>query len=354
MSAARARGRSSRAPRRAPRTLVPAERAAPPERVRREAWSRDRPTLPAGDPFAPGLRAHRAELRRSLRLFEELRAGRRAFQDEVRACGCAGRARVLPSGAVVDCGRRARDREGVRRRHARRALRGARGLHAKLSGSPTTSATTRCASASRSVPRTCSTGARRRAALPGPTATPRRCSPSVRVVAGNADLPPRDRAPASAAARASRSASSTATRPAAARVFHHDCVSRTSTASSFTASSRARRPGWRCRGASSRDLAEHAAGRGARGALCAGCLRDGRAARPRSRGRRADRAPPERDPGVHPPARRARGAVPPAAPATRSCSRNHAWDDTCWHSVFALGERRSLAHSYGIFAVRRS
>lgn len=32
---------------------------------------------------------------------------------------------------------------------------------------------------------------------------------------------------------------------------------------------------------------------------------------------------------------------------------NHAWNDTCWHSVFALGERPSLAHSYGVFAARR-
>jgi hypothetical protein len=29
-------------------------------------------------------------------------------------------------------------------------------------------------------------------------------------------------------------------------------------------------------------------------------------------------------------------------------------DDTCWHSVFALGARPSLAHSYGIFARRRT
>jgi hypothetical protein len=33
---------------------------------------------------------------------------------------------------------------------------------------------------------------------------------------------------------------------------------------------------------------------------------------------------------------------------------NHGWDDTCWHSVFALGKRASLAHSYGIFAARRA
>ena len=32
---------------------------------------------------------------------------------------------------------------------------------------------------------------------------------------------------------------------------------------------------------------------------------------------------------------------------------NHGPDDTCWHSVFALGARPSLAHSYGIFARRR-
>lgn len=32
---------------------------------------------------------------------------------------------------------------------------------------------------------------------------------------------------------------------------------------------------------------------------------------------------------------------------------NHAWNDTCWHTVFALGKRASLAHSYGIFARRR-
>lgn len=33
---------------------------------------------------------------------------------------------------------------------------------------------------------------------------------------------------------------------------------------------------------------------------------------------------------------------------------NHGWDDTCWHSVFALGARASLAHSYGLFAARRA
>jgi hypothetical protein len=32
---------------------------------------------------------------------------------------------------------------------------------------------------------------------------------------------------------------------------------------------------------------------------------------------------------------------------------NHGWDDTCWHSVFALGRKPSLAHSYGLFAARR-
>lgn len=31
----------------------------------------------------------------------------------------------------------------------------------------------------------------------------------------------------------------------------------------------------------------------------------------------------------------------------------HGPDDTCWHAVFALGKRPSLAHSYGIFATRR-
>lgn len=32
---------------------------------------------------------------------------------------------------------------------------------------------------------------------------------------------------------------------------------------------------------------------------------------------------------------------------------NHGWDDTCWHSVFALGDEASLAHSYGIFGLKR-
>jgi len=32
---------------------------------------------------------------------------------------------------------------------------------------------------------------------------------------------------------------------------------------------------------------------------------------------------------------------------------NHGWNRTCWHSVFALGRRASLAHSYGIFPRRR-
>ncbi|MBM3992062.1 MAG: hypothetical protein FJ298_13785 [Planctomycetes bacterium] len=31
----------------------------------------------------------------------------------------------------------------------------------------------------------------------------------------------------------------------------------------------------------------------------------------------------------------------------------HGPDDTCWHSVYGLGARPSLAHSYGIFAARR-
>jgi hypothetical protein len=33
---------------------------------------------------------------------------------------------------------------------------------------------------------------------------------------------------------------------------------------------------------------------------------------------------------------------------------NHGAERTCWHAVFALGARPSLAHSYGIFARRRS
>jgi hypothetical protein len=32
---------------------------------------------------------------------------------------------------------------------------------------------------------------------------------------------------------------------------------------------------------------------------------------------------------------------------------SHGPDDVCWHSVFALGKSPSLAHSYGIFALRR-
>ncbi|MCK6446811.1 MAG: hypothetical protein L6Q99_10500 [Planctomycetes bacterium] len=32
---------------------------------------------------------------------------------------------------------------------------------------------------------------------------------------------------------------------------------------------------------------------------------------------------------------------------------SHGIDDVCWHSVFALGEEASLAHSYGIFSARR-
>ena len=30
--------------------------------------------------------------------------------------------------------------------------------------------------------------------------------------------------------------------------------------------------------------------------------------------------------------------------------QNHGPEDTCWHSVFALGEEPSLSHSYGLFA----
>ncbi len=33
---------------------------------------------------------------------------------------------------------------------------------------------------------------------------------------------------------------------------------------------------------------------------------------------------------------------------------SHGPDDVCWHAVYGLGERASLAHSYGIFARRRT
>jgi hypothetical protein len=49
----------------------------------------------------------------------------------------------------------------------------------------------------------------------------------------------------------------------------------------------------------------------------------------------------------------AAGALIHLRPGDALVLPNHGWDDTCWHSVFALGRVPSLAHSYGIFAARR-
>ena len=49
----------------------------------------------------------------------------------------------------------------------------------------------------------------------------------------------------------------------------------------------------------------------------------------------------------------AHGALFHLRPGDALLLPTHGPDDTCWHSVFALGARASLAHSYGIFPVNR-
>jgi hypothetical protein len=49
----------------------------------------------------------------------------------------------------------------------------------------------------------------------------------------------------------------------------------------------------------------------------------------------------------------AAGALIHLRPGDALLLPSHGPDDVCWHSVFALGSRPSLAHSYGIFALRR-
>ena len=82
--------------------FLPARRETTPERLQLERWSTDRPIFLPGI-LSPGLPASRGELRRTLRLFEALRANRVSFQDEVRR-RLGGAREFLPSGAVADAG----------------------------------------------------------------------------------------------------------------------------------------------------------------------------------------------------------------------------------------------------------
>src|SRR5262245_41768571 len=328
--------------------FVPAQREAPPERLRRELWSQDRPIFLPGI-LAPGLRAHGADLRRALRLFEGLRAGRRAFQDEVRA-RLRGRAEFFPSGAVVDAGD-AREIEKVYVDGMRGARFAARGLYAKLSWIAHDER-------DRSMRIRFSFGSEnlldwRKETRRAPWADryAEALFPECAVLAENAHLRSAiERLLGRNARFSERIVYSNA--PLGGAVFHHDCEPHQH---GVVFGQLAGETAWLAlpKRELARVLAEHLAEAGRTSALreLAGTPRRGLAALDREGDARIARLLNE-TPAL---TRRlvARGALFHLRPGDALLLPNHAWEDTCWHSVFALGKSPSLAHSYGIFAVRR-
>jgi hypothetical protein len=327
--------------------FVPAARAAADERLRSELWAADRPIFLAGI-LAPELAAFRGELRRTLRLFEALRAGRLSFQDEVRR-RLRGRREFSPSGAVVDAGD-PREIEKVFVDGMRGRRFAARGLYAKLSwiahDERDLSLRIRFSFGSeneldwREETRRAPWADRYAAAL----------FPECAVLAENARLA---RAIERLLGRRARFSERIVynNAPLGGAVFHHDCEPHQH---GVVFGQLAGETAWLAlpKRALARELAGHVAERAPALRGLAGT--PGRALRALERegderiARILDRTPAF--------TRRlaARGALFHLRPGDALLLPNHGWDDTCWHSVFALGGTASLAHSYGIFAARRA
>ena len=316
--------------------------------MRRRLWSEDRPVFLPGV-LAPGLPAVRAEIRRTLRLFDSLRNGR-SFQDEVRS-RLRRRREFFPSGSVVDAGD-AREIEKVYVDGMRGARFAARGLYAKLSWLAHDER-------DRSLRIRFSFGSEnlldwRKETRRAPWADryAEALFPECAALAENAHLRAAiERLLGRRARLSERIVYSNAPRGGA--VFHHDCEPHQH---GVVFGQLAGETAWLAlpKRELARILFEHL-GRAARSPALrrlAGTPRRALEALDREGDERVGRILNET------PAFTARlvahGALFHLLPGDALLLPNHAWDDTCWHSVFALGNRPSLAHSYGIFAARRA
>jgi hypothetical protein len=325
---------------------VPARRPPTPAE-QRAAWDEDRPILLPGL-LAPGLGAWRPALARTLALFDELRRGRRTLQEEVRA-RLRGRAEFSPSGAIVDLAD-GRELEKVFVDGMRGRRFAARGLYAKLSwiAHDERDASLRIRFSFGSENERDWQKETRRA--PWAERYAEALFPECAAQAGNARLRALVERLAGRRVRFSeRIVYNNA--PGGGAVFHHDCEPYQL---GVVFGQLAGETAWLA--LPKRALARHVAEHAATGPRSAALRR--LAGTPRA----ALRALDGEDPRLarllnETPAFTARLAAAGALFHLRAGDvlllPNHAWDDTCWHSVFALGRRASLAHSYGIFARRR-
>jgi len=328
--------------------FLPAPREAPAERVRRELWAEDRPIFLPGI-LAPGLPAYRARFRGTLRLFDALRSGELSFQEEIRRRLGRRRREFFPSGAVVDAGD-PREIEKVYVDGMRGARFAARGLYAKLSwiahDERDLSLRIRFSFGSESLldwrkeTRRAPWADRYAAAV----------FPECAALAGAHGL---RKAIERLLGRRSRLSERIVynNAPGGGAVFHHDCEPRQR---GVVFGQLAGETAWLAlpKRELALCLAEHVtrAVRSPTLRRLAGTTRRALRALDREGDERVARLLNET------PAFTAclveHGALFHLLPGDALLLPNHAWDDTCWHSVFALGKRPSLAHSYGIFAAR--
>ncbi len=329
--------------------FVPAPRAAPLEHVQRELWAGDRPLFLPGI-LAPGLPAFRAAFGRTLRLFEDLRAERVSFQDEVRR-RLRGAREFFPSGAVVDAGD-AREIEKVYVDGMRGKRFAARGLYGKLSwiAHDERDASLRIRFSFGSENLLDWRKETRRA--PWADRYAQALFPECAALAENASLRRTIEHRMGRRARLSeRIVYNNA--PGGGALFHHDCEPHQH---GVVFGQFAGETAWLA--LPKRELAHHLA-RYVAESVRAPALRR-LAGTPRRALRALDREGDARIAKLlnETPAftRRlvAHGTLYHLRAGDALLLPNHGWDDTCWHSVFALGQRASLAHSYGIFAARRA
>lgn len=329
-------------PARAPtssRGLLPADARA--------RWESDRPILLAGI-LAPALARWDGAIRRTLTLFEDLRAQRVELQDEVRR-RLRGRTEFFPSGATVDAGD-PRELEKVYVDGMRQERFAARGLYAKLSwiahDERDTSLRIRFSFGSENL-RDWQRETRR---APWADRYAEAVFPECAAQAGNARLL---RAIEGLLGRRARFSERIVynNAPGGGAIFHHDCEPHQH---GVVFGQLEGETAWLA--LPKRELARHVAEfvRTARAPALrrlAGSARQALRALDREGDAHVARLLNET------PAFTRRlvehGALFHLRAGDVLVLPNHAWDDTCWHSVFALGRRASLAHSYGIFARRR-
>jgi len=325
--------------------LVPAPRSAAAERVRRELWSADRPLFLPGI-LAAHLSAFRAELHRTLHLFDGLRAGRLAFEQEVRR-RLRGAREFFPSGSVVDAGD-AREIEKVYVDGMRGRRFAARGLYAKLSwiahDGRDASLRIRFSFGSEDL----LDWRRETRRAPWADCYAEALFPECAVLTGSAALRGAiERLLGRRARFSERIVYNNA--PGGGAVFHHDCEPNQH---GVVFGQLAGETAWLAlpKRELARCMAEFAGSPALRRLV--GTPRRALRALEREGDARIARLLNETPAFTRLLA--AHGALFHLRPGDALLLPNHGWNDTCWHSVFALGKRPSLAHSYGIFAARRA